>query len=1183
MADPALERLRARLDRFHDTGDPAEVIGDDVLRELSSFAAKPDISGDMTALELVAWLYWYRSLALPAGGGAREREAATKLFEIIYISDPEAVPGPLRQVLRDRRLAKQADFARQSPLQSPGLDVPLALRHATEQFQRFHLTGDRATLEDSIAQFRRLRSAMAAAHMLRPLVDVILGLALSLLYQQASSPDILAECVTGIAGLPAGHEMRPAALMSLVGALQLRQLERPEPAVQAELADLLRQANESVTADSPLGGLIAMAGGLVTTMDPANAGDPGGIDSAIDAARQILAHTPPGNPSRPHAVLNLGAALAARFQVTRLAGTLDESITLLREADAAMPAGDPQHPALRGLLGAALAEVSRIQGDPALGAEAVGLLRQGLATTTPDHPLYPVFLGNFAVGLWQRYTQSGERGDLEEAIETGRTAVDLVPRDSPVFAAILHNLSAPLTDLHRQTGHLAALRESVERSREAARTVDAGSSEHRHAMLGLTVGLILLHRRTGDRTAAHEAVTWGRRALEGIAKDHPERLAYSVGLAQALQAAADDDPADLQEAIDLLRGDAHAVALRQHAAYDLQYVANALGSALLAHAHATKDLAATDEAIGWLRRATAEEPPSPHRDRCLGLLGKALQLRSELAHDRGALAEALSAFGAAASTDVSPTMRVLRNVEVGRTAAALRDWPLALDGFAVAVGGLCQVAQRRLDRADQEFGLTMLSGTAAEAAACALNANQPELAAELLEQGRGVLLAQALEMTGDLDELADRDPERAARLAAVRDQLDALCRPGPSPAAEPDNPSAVGRRAERRSRLAAEWDEIVAEVRRTGSESFLRPATFAELAEQTNEGPIVLLNVSRYRSDAILLTSGGLELLPLEAPEGFLAAAQARAMAFTDAVRHVDDQDQAFAARSQSHVTDTLGWLWDTVAAPVLDRLGLLELPTSGARMTRVWWCAGGPLALLPLHAAGRDGTAVIDRVVSSYTPTVRALRHARGRHRAAIDPAARMLVVAMSRTPGYEPLSRVADEMRWLRQTFDAEKLLNDEATRDRILTALPGYPIVHFACHGVTDLDLPSASALLCHDYREHPLTVAHLSRLNLDNGALAYLSACSTARTSHELADEAVHLATAFQLAGYAQVVGTLWNVGDATSSDVARRVYEVACSEDGRKRSVAYALHEAVHAIRPDAEHDAIWSPYVHVGV
>ena len=49
--------------------------------------------------------------------------------------------------------------------------------------------------------------------------------------------------------------------------------------------------------------------------------------------------------------------------------------------------------------------------------------------------------------------------------------------------------------------------------------------------------------------------------------------------------------------------------------------------------------------------------------------------------------------------------------------------------------------------------------------------------------------------------------------------------------------------------------------------------------------------------------------------------------------------------------------------------------------MQRIWWCATGPLAFLPIHAAGvyatsitKAGPTLSDFAISSYIPNVRAL-----------------------------------------------------------------------------------------------------------------------------------------------------------------------------------------------------------------
>jgi len=81
-----------------------------------------------------------------------------------------------------------------------------------------------------------------------------------------------------------------------------------------------------------------------------------------------------------------------------------------------------------------------------------------------------------------------------------------------------------------------------------------------------------------------------------------------------------------------------------------------------------------------------------------------------------------------------------------------------------------------------------------------------------------------------------------------------------------------GDAAERRRRLARDWDDLVAAVRtRRGFEHFLLPTPFAELAGAAADGPVVLVNVSRYRCDALVLTTDDVWVVPL----GDLTAEQA--------------------------------------------------------------------------------------------------------------------------------------------------------------------------------------------------------------------------------------------------------------------------------------------------------------------
>ena len=60
--------------------------------------------------------------------------------------------------------------------------------------------------------------------------------------------------------------------------------------------------------------------------------------------------------------------------------------------------------------------------------------------------------------------------------------------------------------------------------------------------------------------------------------------------------------------------------------------------------------------------------------------------------------------------------------------------------------------------------------------------------------------------------------------------------------------------------------------------------------------------------------------------------------------------------------------------------------------------------------------------------------------------------------------------------------------------------------------------------------------------DRRRTGLLLACTTALTRPDLADEAVHITTAFQLAGYPHVIGTLWPINDSLAVEVARKIYD-----------------------------------------
>ncbi|MEU4240913.1 CHAT domain-containing protein [Actinoplanes sp. NPDC026619] len=408
--------------------------------------------------------------------------------------------------------------------------------------------------------------------------------------------------------------------------------------------------------------------------------------------------------------------------------------------------------------------------------------------------------------------------------------------------------------------------------------------------------------------------------------------------------------------------------------------------------------------------------------------------------------------------------------------------------------------------------------------------------------------------------------------------------------------------AESRVQLAREWDTLVDQARRLGPEfaDLLRPPTAESLRPAVAGGAAILVNVTARRSDALVVTVDGTRPVPLpltaaEAAE--LANRHLRRVAELDraaarldlagerVIRHPDgaSYQEHYAAvvalqdardRLDADLTETLARLWDTVAEPALAE------QSDGAR---IWWCPAGLLSFLPLHAAGRPdrpGASVLDRTVSSYTPTLRALARAR----AGPDTAGRtgqMLVVAVPEAPGEPPLPQALEEAEVVRAAVPAERLTvlaGAEATRAAVLGALPAHDWVHFSCHGALDYEDPSRAGLLLHDGR---LTVADLGRGDYP-GSFAFLSACHTAAGGIRLPDEVITLAAGVHHSGFRHVLATLWAVDADVALALARSVYAGFTPGAGRPDIAAVTRAAVLERRAAEPGRPSRWAMFTHTG-
>ena len=344
--------------------------------------------------------------------------------------------------------------------------------------------------------------------------------------------------------------------------------------------------------------------------------------------------------------------------------------------------------------------------------------------------------------------------------------------------------------------------------------------------------------------------------------------------------------------------------------------------------------------------------------------------------------------------------------------------------------------------------------------------------------------------------------------------------------------------------------------------------TFTTLQMAAVEGPVIVVNFSESRSDAIIVISKGPPLL-IPLPDA-TPAKMSELSKITNS--HTNEKD----------MRTVLDNLWRLVVQPIVNSL---TTDVRLARGSRIWWCPTGAASLLPLHAAGdynKRGQTLPDWFISSYTTTLTSLIRARDKITLDAFTKPNLLVLGQSQDP---TLPKVSLEIRAIHRIIDDVVILDgDSATRDSALQAMAKHSWAHFACHGNVDEERPFKTHFSLFD---GPLTLLDIASQNTPDAYLAFLSSCHSAEGNRKRPDEALHLTAGVQFAGFKSVIGTLWAVDGADGPAVAETFYSNLLGRGPKPtKSPAVALHRAVRQLRRKKEGDRVtltrWACFVHYG-
>jgi tetratricopeptide (TPR) repeat protein len=809
----------------------------------------------------------------------------------------------------------------------------------------------------------------------------------------------------------------------------------------------------------------------VLLVDNPHTGSLQDLERVVQLLRSSLQFHPIGHPSRHYTLESLAGALKARFEFLGNVDDEDEAIALRREV---FLLRSPSHEArgfAMGSLANELAERYRRIGNPSDAAESMQLykeLRQ-LYGSTRSGPFYVDVCFSYAELLLARHHFTGSRADLDDAISLYHDWLDHGSKDSFKKDVILHDAADALMCRFRISQDYNDLTSAIEKLESALHLRPVGHPRRYASLHDLASALQYRYIVTRDTRDLEAAVELQNMALSCLVAGHPGRARVLCGLSR-VYASSDSPYHDISLALD--------------------YSMNAL----------------EDNTCGAYSRVEEFLEVLPHIEPV------ALNERANIR---------------------------LRMFEVFRSVLHL----------------LPQIVDYGLDLRERLRILKSTEHLAVLGAKAALRSGKIYDAVEVLEAGRVVFWSHHLRLRTDFDTLP---AELSKELLGLARQLEQGTQHFAEQSQEDleNNRTIVDAALVANRKLGYRFDALIDKARKLpGFERFLLHKPYSVLSRAAERCSVVVLIADNDSCDAILIRGPEAQpervMLPGVTSNGLRILSKATQDAKRDGRTTREGRAMRRVKPKGAGISDTLRSLWEQVVQPIVNVMDVsvrsftaymlltcLPPPTqksTGSTRARILICPTGVFSLVPIHAAstttGGQFVGLTDYLVPSYTPTLGAILNARSRYTPIPRSEARVLLACVPNPFKWKPLpfaTQEAADIRDILPTTSVLSILDDGdvgATVTDVQEHLPKASILHLACHGYQDPDMPLNSGFVM---RDNMLTVSHLMRLSLPHALLAILSACETAKGDLQQPDQAVHLAAAMLFSGFKSIVATMWYV-------------------------------------------------------
>ncbi|KAJ7057000.1 CHAT domain-containing protein [Mycena amicta] len=827
------------------------------------------------------------------------------------------------------------------------------------------------------------------------------------------------------------------------------------------------------------------------------------------------------------------------------------------------PPEDPDLPEYLWRLGEAWQVRYRQEGDMADLNMAFQNYEKAIQLAPPGHATRAMCLRCLSLCLQDRYRESGSMTDLEAALQYSQEAVLLLPKGDSDKPRCLHLLALCLRDRYRRLGNPDDLKAAIHSNQEAVDLTPEVCLDRVTFLNDLAVSFSDQYKKGSDLSDLSRALGTYEEAVEISPPDDPEKaellrdlgILYldryrRLGAIQDLEAALRRH----QEAVDLVPE------WHNNKASFLSYLVICLRTRYL-KLGAIRDLEAAVEkgqeavkiALDYL-----EHPDTP-----MILVGLASCLWARHDHS-GKLDDLVAALETA--QQASSWKNALQWASFSEKADSMHSLAAYKAAFDLLpemlwIGHSIPIRQAILHEMHIEQAT-------AKAVWAYISHSKITSAVEVLEQGIAIIFQQSLQLRTDSSNLPIEQEKEFTRLSS---QLYSGIIMDPTKTMD----------------IVIQRNAILAEIRQKPHlRNFLKPQPYDVLCQAATGGPVVILNSTGSRCDAILILNPISDPVHLPLPNMDLKLLKSNQTKLKEILGkyNIHDQAQARSTRllanregsrkqtKEEGFEDILACLWMYIVAPIYQ-----VLETHGISSGRLWWLPTGSFTGLPFHACAPN-----DKFIHSFTTTLGSLVTAYAKKDLNITNDVGIIGVARSGSRHYNYLKGVKEEVEKLISIFpNAQVLEGQQATVDAVKQLLQQCSCLHFACHGKQDIREPTKSHLVLHGGN---LTLETVLRMPLPHAKFVFLAACETAMGDGELVNESFHLVGGFIAAGFHSAIGTLWSMDDQDGPLVAEVVYShLFLHEHPTSNSAAEALHIAIKRLRSNRVPYERWIQFIHMGI